>query len=140
MTDEPPDLVVLVCGASGVGKSRAASGLATRYGTPLAEADDVVTALKAMTSDEQQPLLHYWDTHPEAMSWPAEKIADLHLALTDALRPAFAAVIADHVESVTPVVMEGDYLTPELVLAHPGKVHAVVVDEPDEDQVVANYR
>src|SRR5262249_3082167 len=83
MTDEPPGPVVLVCGASAVGKSRAASGLATRYGTPLAEADDIVTALRVMTDDEQQPLLHYWDNHPEAMSWPGERIADLHLSLTD---------------------------------------------------------
>jgi hypothetical protein len=36
--------------------------------------------------------------------------------------------------------MEGDYLTAELVLAHPGLVHAVVLDEPNEEQVLANYR
>ena len=36
--------------------------------------------------------------------------------------------------------MEGDYLTPELVLAHGGAVRAVVLDEPDEDQLAANYQ
>jgi 2-phosphoglycerate kinase len=140
MAGGPPGLVTLVCGASGVGKSRAAVALAARYGVPLAEADDIVTALQAMTSYEQQPQLHYWNTHPEAMSWPPEKIVDLHFEVANVLRPAFAAVVADHVESGTSVVMEGDYLTPELALAHAGAVRAVVLDEPDEDQLVANYQ
>ncbi len=52
---------------------------------------------------------------------------------------AFAAVIADHVASGARVVMEGDYLTAELALAHPGAVRTVVLDEPDERQLVANY-
>jgi len=140
MTGDLPALVTLVCGASGVGKSRAAFALATRYGVPLGEADDIVTALQAMTSHEQQPQLHYWNTHPVAKSWPPEKIADLHLEVARALRPAFAAVIADHVESGNPVVMEGDYLTPDLALTHAGAVRAVVLDEQDEDQLVVNYQ
>ena len=135
-----PWLVTLICGASGVGKSRAAFALAARYGVPVAEADDVVTAVKAMTTAEQQPRLHYWDTHPDAVSWPPEKIASLHLDVADALRPAFAAVIADHVESGAPAVMEGDYLLADLALAHAGTVRAVVVIESEEDQLVANYR
>jgi len=115
-------------------------GLAARYGMSLAEADDMVTAVKAMVGSGQQPLLHYWDTHPQARSWSAEQIADLHVAVADVLRPAFAAVIADHVESGTPVVMEGDYLLPELATAHAGAVRAVVLTEPEQPQLMANYR
>jgi len=59
MTSDLPGLVTVVCGASGAGRSRAAFALAARYGVPLAEADDIVTALRAMTSYEQQPQLHY---------------------------------------------------------------------------------
>src|SRR5258707_8532988 len=92
----PPWTVTLVCGASGVGKSSLAVPLAARYGVPLAEADDVVTALKALTTAKQLPLLHYWDTHPEAGGWGPEKIAELHLAVADSLRPGLEAVIADH--------------------------------------------
>jgi len=140
LTGRPPWAVTLVCGASGAGKSSAASALAARYGVPLGEADDVVTALLAMTTPAHQPVLHYWTTHPDAASWPAERIADLHLDVAAALRPAFVAVIADHVESGAPVVLEGDYLTPDLVDACPGAVRAVVLDEPDEHQLAANYR
>src|SRR5918999_1581663 len=58
-----PWIVTLVCGASGVGKSSVAVSLARRYGVPLAEADEIVTAVKALTTPEQAPMLHLWDTH-----------------------------------------------------------------------------
>jgi 2-phosphoglycerate kinase len=140
MTSRPPPwTVALVCGASGVGKTSVAVPLAARYGTPLAEADDIVTALKAVTTPEQMPVLHFWDTHLEAWSWPSERIADLHLEVVDVMRPAFAAVIADHLEFGAPVVFEGDYLAPELADGFGGAVRAVVLDEPEEDRMVANY-
>ncbi|WP_069166993.1 hypothetical protein [Nocardia altamirensis] len=93
--DAPPWTVTLICGASGVGKSRTAIPLAARYGVPLAEADDIVTALAALTTPEHHPLLHYWDTHPEIQVAEPERIAELHFAAADALRPGFEAVIAE---------------------------------------------
>ncbi|MEX5707575.1 AAA family ATPase [Parafrankia sp. FMc6] len=135
-----PWTVTLVCGASGVGKSTVAVPLAVRYATPLAEADDIVTALTAMTTSRQQPVLHYWNTHPEALSWQPEKISELHFALAETVRPAFEAVIADHVEADAPVVFEGDYLLPELAMRFGSAVRAVVLEETDEQRIVSNYR
>jgi hypothetical protein len=89
-----PWIVTLVCGASGTGKSYLARPLAERYGAPLAEADDIVTALQAITTPEQQPVLHFWQTHPQFRSWAPERIAARHFEVADALRPAYAAVIA----------------------------------------------
>jgi len=132
-------IVTLVCGASGVGKSRLAIPLAHRYGVPLGEADDITTALAALTTAEQHPMLHYWGSHPEARSWPPERIAQLHLAVAESVRAGYAAVITDHVESAAPVVLEGDYLLPNLVNGFGGTVRAVVVAEPDEDRLVANF-
>jgi 2-phosphoglycerate kinase len=51
-------IVTLICGASGVGKSCIAVQLASRYGVPRVEADDIVTALKALTTPDQIPILH----------------------------------------------------------------------------------
>jgi len=133
----PPWTVTLVCGASGVGKTSAARGLAARYGATLGEADDIVTALKAVTTSEHHPLLHSWEDHPEAAGWDAQRIAELHLAVADALLPAFRAVIADHVESGAPVVLEGDYLLPELA-AEEGVRACVLTDEAQG--IVENYR
>ena len=134
-----PWIVTLVCGASGAGKSRVARPLAVRYGVPLAEADDIVTALQAITTPAQQPMLHFWAMHPEARDWAPELIAERHFEVASALRPAYAAVIADHVEFAAPVVFEGDYLLPELAAEAGPAVRAVVLDEQDEDQISANY-
>ncbi|MFE2064554.1 AAA family ATPase [Streptomyces sp. NPDC059467] len=132
--------VTLVCGASGVGKSSIAIPLAARYGVPLAEADDIVTALQALTTPQQSPMLHYWSTHPEARSWAPERIAELHFAVADALRPGVEAVIADHIKFGAPVVFEGDYLVPELADGFGGAARAVVLGEPDDERITANLR
>jgi 2-phosphoglycerate kinase len=145
MTDDPPrrpadpqsPTVILVCGAAGVGKSRLAAALAARHGTPLGELDDIVTAVKALTSPEQLPALHLWD-HPGAAGWSPEEIAELHFTVADALRPGVLAVIADHLAFAAPVVIEGDYLTPDLAAGFGGAVRAIVVTE-DEDQLLANF-
>jgi hypothetical protein len=76
--------------------------------------------LQAITTPEQQPLLHFWETHPEFRFWTPERIAARHFEVANALRPAYAAVIADHVEFAAPVVFEGDYLLPELAASWPG--------------------
>lgn len=139
MTNKMPWIVTLVCGASGVGKSWLARPLAARYGVPLAEADDIVTALQAITTAEQHPMAHFWQTHPQARTWEPERIAAVHFEVASALRPAYAAVIADHVEFAAPVVFEGDYLLPELAAEAGAAVRAVVLDERDEDQIAVNY-
>ncbi len=110
------------------------------YAARWAATDDLVAAVKAMTTYEQQPHLHYWDRHPGARSWAPAEIAKLHQAVADAVRPAFEAVIADHVESATRVVLEGDYLVPELQAAFGDAVRAVVLDELDVERLVDNYR
>ena len=135
----PPWIVTLVCGASGAGKTSVAVPLAARYGVRLGEADDVVIGMNAMTTPEQHPLLHVWDTNADAVTWPPERVAALHLDVIEFLRPAFVAIIADHIEFDAPVVLEGDYFFPDLALDFGGEVRAVVIDEPDEARLVANF-
>jgi hypothetical protein len=72
---------------------------------PVAEADDIVTALKALTTPDQTPLLHLWDDQPDAHDWTPARLADHTIAVAEGLRRGFEAVIADHVASATPVVM-----------------------------------
>ncbi|MEV0581968.1 hypothetical protein [Nonomuraea sp. NPDC050310] len=128
--------VILLGGASGIGKSSVAYPLARRLGVPLVELDDIVEALQAMTTPQQLPMLHYWCTTPEAAAFPAERIVELQIEVARALEPAVRAVVANHLETGTPVVLEGDYLLPSTEL--PGAVK-VILHEPDEDRIVANY-
>jgi 2-phosphoglycerate kinase len=133
-------IATLVCGASGVGKSSVAVPLARRYRVPLLEADDIVTAVQALTTPEQLPLVHRWDVDPATRTWTPVRIAEHTIAVADALWPGFAAVLAEHVVESTPVVITGDFLLPELVAGFGAAVRAVVIAEPDEDRIVANYR
>ncbi|MGN9906863.1 hypothetical protein ACTMTJ_04825 [Phytohabitans sp. LJ34] len=130
-------IVTVICGAAGVGKSTVARPLAVRLGVPLAEADDVVTALMALTTPATHPALHRWESDPAARSWSVEQIVEHTRAVAAELAVGFRAVIADHVDSAAPVVLEGDYLLPDLVVGLCG-VRAVVLSEPDEDRLVAN--
>lgn len=124
-------MIVLLGGASGVGKSQISYRLAAHLGVPLVEVDDIVEALQAMTTPEQLPLLHYWNTQPHPTD-PA-KIVELQIAIAEALVPAVDAVIANHLETNTPVVIEGDYLLPT------AGVRTVILHEPDEAQITGNY-
>jgi 2-phosphoglycerate kinase len=141
-----PWTVLLIGGPSGTGKTRLSYPLARRFAVPIVEVDDIVEALMAMTTPEQQPALHYWRTHPDAALLPGEAILDLHLATAEALEPALAGVIGNHLETDTPVVIEGDYLVPSLAvrtsfngIPAQGRVASVFLHEPDEGQIVVNY-
>jgi hypothetical protein len=70
----------------------------------------------------------------------------LLIALGNVLLPALAAVIVNHAETHTPLVLEGGFILPALV-AHPtiaplyaaGQVRAVVVHEAEEAQFLTNF-
>src|SRR5436190_19804951 len=55
--------VLLLGGASGVGKTSVSYRLAQHYGVGLTEVDDFQVVLEAMTSPDQYPELHFWRTH-----------------------------------------------------------------------------
>lgn len=142
----PPWTVLLLGGASGTGKSSLSYPLSRRLGVPIVEVDDIVESLLAMTTPDEQPALHYWPTHPEAALLPPDGILQLHLAVAEALTPAFVAVIANHLETDMPLIFEGDYLVPSLAvrdqfqdMAAAGRVRSIFLDEPVERQLVANY-
>jgi 2-phosphoglycerate kinase len=138
--------VLLIGGASGSGKTSVSYRLAHHFSIGITEADDIHCALMRMTTPEQQPVLHYWQTHPEAQQLPAEEILQLHLATCHALAPAYEAVIANHLESDVPLVLEGDYILPALAaqtefggFPNNGRVRGLFLHEEEEAQFVHNY-
>ena len=138
--------VLLIGGASGSGKTSISYRLAHHFGVGITEADDIHQALISLTTPEQQPILHYWGTHPETRQWSAEQILQHFLKVCDQMAPAFAAVIANHLETDIPLVLEGDYLLPALAaqssfggFANEGRVRGLFIHEEDEEQFVQNY-
>jgi 2-phosphoglycerate kinase len=106
--------------------------------------DDLHTTIEAMTTPQQQPTLHYWATHPEARELSPEEIVQLHVSVGRVMAPAVHAVMADHVEFREPLLLEGDYLLPELLSSdgtcpeHLRRVRAVFLDEPEARQIEDN--
>jgi 2-phosphoglycerate kinase len=138
--------VLLIGGPSGVGKTQVSYPVARHFGIGITEVDDFQVMLERMTTPEQQPALHFWNTHPEAPSLPAEQIMEQGLEIGRVMLPALEAVIANHLESNAPVVLEGDFILPELAARtqfmdepNGGRVRAVFLYEPDEAQLVQNY-
>ncbi len=138
--------VLLLGGASGTGKTSVSYRLARYFDVALTEVDDFQVVLETMTTPEQQPVLHYWRTHPEAPSLPAEQIVERQIAVGTVMTPALAAVIANHLETQTPIVLEGDFILPALAaqaafgnIQQNNAVRGVFLYEPDEAQLLANF-
>jgi 2-phosphoglycerate kinase len=141
-------VVLLLGGASGVGKSRMSSRLARRLEVNLTEIDDFQIALETATTPSDLPLLHFWRTNfDKYMSWSDERRVEHHVRVCrEVFLPVMRAVIADHLETRTPVVYEGDFLLPEMATMakygdepNDGRVRALFVSETDEAQLAANY-
>ena len=138
--------VLLLGGASGAGKTSISYRLAHHFGVGITEVDDFHVALAAMTTPEQQPVLHYWETHPGALESAAEHHLDWLMAVGRVLAPALEAVIANHLESNAPVILDGDFILPELAArthfgdeANNGRVRGLFLHEEDEGQFLTNY-
>lgn len=132
--------VLLIGGASGTGKSSVSYALGKRYGVGVLEVDDFQVMMEVMTTPATHPAIHYWETHPD---WKREGVDATVGQLVDVGRemlPGLSAVVKNHVDTGMPVIMEGDFILPELaaVCASPA-VRAVFVHEPDVEQIVRNY-
>lgn len=137
---------MLVGGASGIGKSCLAARIAAEHEAFTVEFDDVVSAVEAMTTAEQQPAVHHFDDIPDASQLPVEEVLDLQIATARALEPAVLGVVRNRLTVDVPAVIEGDYLTPAAVSAalresraSGRRVRAVFLHEADPDQITANY-
>ena len=142
--DPPPWRVLLIAGPSGCGKSELSRALARRLAIPVTEVDDFQAMLLRMTTPEQQPAIHFWNTHPEPDS--ADEIVERLVDQSVALCHGLEGVIANHLEADSPVILEGDFILPELAarqtfLGQPnrGRVRGLLLHEPDEQQLLANY-
>ena len=130
----------VVAGPSGVGKTEVSYPLARHFGVAIAEVDDLFHAVEAATTPEQHPALHFWQTHPEEVGSAPERILEIHLNTCRALAPSVASVIENHIQTKMPVVLDGDYVLPELVAGYPNRVKSVFLFEDDPDQIVSNLR
>jgi 2-phosphoglycerate kinase len=138
--------VLLLGGPSGTGKTAVSYRLAQYFGIGITEIDDFQVLLERMTTPEQQPVLHFWRAHPAPDQLSATEIMEQGLEVGQVMTPGLEAVIANHLETQTPVVLEGDFIHPALAaqksfsgLANDGQVRAIFLYEADERQLLTNF-
>ncbi|MEV0258779.1 AAA family ATPase [Streptomyces sp. NPDC050732] len=146
MTHDAPWDILLIGGASGVGKSRLAARLAGVHSAFVVEFDDVVEAVQAITTAEQHPGLHHFDGAGDAADLSADRVLELQIATARALEPAVLGVVRNRLTVDVPAVVEGDYLTPAAAArairegsARGRRVRAVFVHEGDPERIALNY-
>ena len=139
--------VLLIGGASGVGKTHVSYPLAHHFGTGLTEIDDFQVILERMTTPAQQPVIHFFRTDPEAF-FRLDEAGKLAHAIDYAtvMAEPLEYVIANHLDEGSAVVLEGDFLLPALAaqalydgVPASGRVRTLIVYEEDEGQIDRNY-
>lgn len=132
--------ILILGGASGTGKTSIGRQITHHYNIDLVRVDDFQMLLEATTTPETLPELHYWNTHP---GWQDEGINNAVKRLVDVgrvLTPGLIAVIKDHIDEGIPMVLEGDFILPELVYSFDiPKVKSIFIHEPSREQILQNY-
>ncbi len=132
--------VLLVGGASGSGKSSLAYALARYYEVSVLEIDDIGQALKAMTTRDALPQLHYYESGVNWKDIGVKGNVDWLMGVSKEIIPAIKAIVDNHLEGNIPVIIEGDFLDPAFAASFDNpKVKAIFVHEADKDQIVQNY-
>ncbi len=132
--------VLLIGGASGMGKSSVAYELARLYKVNIIEVDDIFQAVKTMTTKEILPAIHYWST---GINWKDSGVSSNVKWLIDVskeMTPGLKAIVDNHIESDVPVIIEGDFIYPDFAASFKNpKVKKVYIYEADKNQIIQNY-
>ncbi len=114
MMTRPAWNVLLIGGHSGVGKTHVSQHLATRFGVVVSQVDDFRLVLERMTTPDQQPSLHALLMIEQNMQSTPEQVRDAVVAVARTISYALEIVIAHHVVTNVPMILEGDGLLPVL--------------------------
>ncbi|MDU4694493.1 MULTISPECIES: hypothetical protein [Paenibacillus] len=132
--------VLFIGGASGIGKSSLAYDMARFYGVNVLEVDDIHLSVKAVTTKEHFPVIHYWDSGVKWHEVGVEGHVNWLMEVSKEMSPVLKALADRHIEDQLPIIIEGDFIHPERIssLDHP-EIKSIFVHEPDQNQIVQNY-
>ena len=109
--------VLFIGGASGMGKSSVAYELAHFYNVNVMEVDDICQAVKAMTTREILPAIHYWSTGINWMDIGVSGNVKWLIDVSKEMIPGLKAIVDNHIEADVPVIIEGDFIHPEFAVS-----------------------
>jgi len=148
-TRRPDWRALLIGGPSGVGKTIAAKQIGLQLGISWLHVDDLRLALQhsQVSLPNDTDALYFFEKTPDVWRLPPERLCESLIATAQVMSAAIEIVVANHVDTEAPVVIEGDGILPSL-FARPmvhgrvisGQVAGVFLVEPDEDTLRANIR
>ena len=129
-------LVLLLGGNGGVGKTTLAPKLAVRLGMAWGSVDDYRLVIERVTTPSTHPALHHF--FQTLGSGESREAAVAYRAVGQIVSEALEIVIANHVATAVPIVLEGDTLVPGVAAQHRfaglaagRQARAVFLVEPD---------
>ncbi len=139
--------VLLIGGPSAVGKTTVSKRVGLSCGVPWMPVDDLRLAFRRASArlPSGTDALYYFDDAPHVWRQQPEALCKALIAVGEALVAPLEAVIENHVDTSSPVVIEGDGIIPSL-FSRPsvterkatGAIRAVFLIEPDESKVLEN--
>ena len=132
--------VLFIGGASGTGKSSLAYEIGEFYGVNVLEVDDIHLAVKTVTTKENFPAIHYWDNGMDWMGVGVEGNVNWLIDVSHEMIPVLKELINRHIEDQLPVIIEGDFISPELInfFENP-EVKSIFINQTDINQIIENY-
>ncbi|MCL2604918.1 MAG: hypothetical protein FWD90_10605 [Defluviitaleaceae bacterium] len=132
--------VFIIGGQSGAGKSTLAYGLSEYYGgVNVLEFDDIAQAVMALVTAETHPVI-FEGKNENWQDSGVEGNRGWLLNVSKAYAPALKAVVERHVEDNVPVIIEGDFIDPQITLSFGEGVKTLFTLEPDEGQLIKNFQ
>ncbi|MBN2221801.1 MAG: hypothetical protein JW708_06280, partial [Vallitaleaceae bacterium] len=102
--------------------------------------DDIHLAVEAVTTKEAFSAIHYWDS---GINWKDIGVFGNLQWLRDVskeLMPVLYELVKRHIEDQVPVIIEGDFIDPELAERFDSsEVKTVFVCEKDKNHIIQNY-
>ena len=92
----PPWRVLLICGASGSGKTVAGRRLSERFRVSLLLVDDIRMGIQAVTTVREHPALHTFTVDESPAMASPESVLMGFVAVAEALEPALRMIVAHH--------------------------------------------
>ena len=132
--------VLFVGGASGTGKSSIAYEIARFYGVNVIESDDIYLTVETVTTKEDYPAIHYWNTGVNWKDIGVDSNVNWLIDVSKEMIPVLKELVNRHVEDRLPIIIEGDFISPEFTKSFENpEVKAIFVNETDINQILQNY-
>lgn len=140
MNDDRNWTVLFIGGASGIGKSSIAYEIARFYGVNVLEVDDIHLSVKAVTTKEHFPAIHYFDSGIDWMDVGVDRNVNWLIDVSKEMAPVLKELANRHIEDKLPIIIEGDFIYPELTVSFDNpEVKSIFVQESDKNQILQNY-